>query len=199
MYGHMDNLSKEGTVKYAAYASNLKKEEKDAKGEQGGVSGAPVKAADRFRRSSVTGKTHVKKNTMFVLDALASRLDKLNKVNEIQSTSGRNQEMGYEVCQYMSNVRGRFTMPMPVQLMALEEMTDEVLDRWVQVKWPAMGAANTFNRLREIEVWKKSLDAWKLGSLTCPAPSPPNPQDISGPQTLASESGPPNRSRGAIR
>jgi hypothetical protein len=109
-----------------------------------------------FRRQS-TSKSgaspgHAKKNTMFVLDALANRLDNITKANEIQSTYGGAQDnAAFERCQYMSKVKGRFTMPLPAQLMALEELSQEKLEHWILVKWPAMGAANTYYRLMEID------------------------------------------------
>jgi hypothetical protein len=64
-----------------------------------------------FRRQS-TSKSgaspgHAKKNTMFVLDALANRLDNITKANEIQSTYGGAQDnAAFERCQYMSKLKG---------------------------------------------------------------------------------------------
>jgi hypothetical protein len=42
-------------------------------------------------------------------------------------------------------------MPLPAQLMALEELSQEKLEHWILVKWPAMGAANTYYRLMETD------------------------------------------------
>ncbi len=157
MYGRMDNLARDSTTKYAAYASDLKKKE-EKQFEEGGVGGSNNKAENvskvMSRRSSFQNRGgHVKKNTQFVLDALVSRLDKIHRAYDIQTSECLNAEGGFEMCQYMSKVSGRFTMPLPAQLMALEEMTTPDLERWITVKWPVMGAANTYHRLKEIETF----------------------------------------------
>ncbi len=156
MYGRMDNLACDSTTKYAAYASGLKKKEENRFEE--GVDGGNKKAENvskvMSRRSSFQNRGgHVKKNTQFVLDALVSRLDKIHRAYDIQTSECLNAECEFEMCQYMSKVSGRFTMPLPAQLMALEEMTTADLERWVTVKWPVMGAANTYHRLKEIETF----------------------------------------------
>ncbi len=155
MYGRMDNLARDSTTKYAAYASILKKKEEMQPAEGGGAGKGGNKAENvsKVINRKNSGGGHVKKNTQFVLDALVSRLDKIHKTYDIQTSECLNAESGLEMCQYMSKVGGRFTMPLPAQLMALQEMTATDLERWITVKWPVMGAANTYHRLREIETF----------------------------------------------
>ncbi len=160
MYGRMDNLSRDSTTKYAAYASNLKKEEEKQQSVEGNADGMggsnKAKNISKVmnRRSSLQNRSgHIKKNTQFVLEALVSRLDKIQRTNDIQTSECINAEGGFEMCQYMSKVSGRFTMVLPAQLMALQEMTAIDLERWITVKWPVMGAANTYHRLKEIETF----------------------------------------------
>ncbi len=158
MYGRMDNLARDSTAKYAAYASDLKKKEENQFEGGEGVGGSDKKAVTVSkvisRRASFQNRGgHVKKNTQFVLDALVSRLDKIHRAYDITMSDCLHAEGGFEMCQYMSKVSGRFTMPLPAQLMALEEMTTADLERWITVKWPVMGAANTYHRLKEIETF----------------------------------------------
>ncbi|CAM9148097.1 unnamed protein product, partial [Phaeothamnion confervicola] len=144
MYGRMEDMGKEPNAKYAEYA---RKKGLVANGGSAGVDAGqadPVKARglpsplthkqrkqqnQTVRSGSMGGGPgHQKKNTMFVLDALAQRLERIQKMNDIQSADEAARQ---DSCQYMSRVKGRFSMPLPAQLMALDEMTPDEHDQLV--------------------------------------------------------------------
>ncbi|CAM9188450.1 unnamed protein product, partial [Hapterophycus canaliculatus] len=139
VYGRMENVVRESETKYAIYA---KQKEQEKLQKDTGVAGSMKRVLGGGDRGRVGGH---KKSSMFQLEALTDRLDKVTKISEIQSK----QDSTLDRCQYMSRIHGRFTMPVAAQLMALNELGREELELFVAHL--GEGSRPKLDRMKELD------------------------------------------------
>ncbi|CAM9537139.1 unnamed protein product [Ectocarpus fasciculatus] len=141
VYGRMENLGRESETKYAMYAKQKEQEklQKD-NGVTGGLKRGITGGGDGGRAGGQ------KKSSLFQLEVLTEKLEKVTKISDIQSSK---QESTLDRCQYMSRIHGRFTMPVAAQLMALNELGREELELFVA--HVGEGSRPRLDRMKELD------------------------------------------------
>ncbi|CAM9564099.1 unnamed protein product, partial [Laminaria digitata] len=139
VYGRMENLGRENGTKYAIYA---KQKEQEKLQKDTGVAGGHKQGIGGGAGGGGAGQ---KKNSMYQLEALAERMEKVTKLNEMQSK----QEGTLDRCQYLSRIPGRFTMPVASQLMALDELGRDDLELFLAHM--AEGSRPKLDRMKEVD------------------------------------------------